>query len=60
MEKVRLQLLKDWKNLKKGDVVSVPAGILPQRMIENKTAKHYTPKKVYSSKKSKKDMKNGD
>ena len=45
MEKVLLQLLKPWKCYIRGDVVPVPAGIMPLRMIKNKTAIRYVPVK---------------
>ena len=45
MELVKLKLLKYWKIYSPGDVVEVPPGVLPQRMIENGTAERYIPKK---------------
>ena len=45
MELVKLKLLKNWKCYAPGDVVEVPPGVLPQRMIENGTAERYVPKK---------------
>lgn len=45
MERVLLQLLKPWKIYKRGDIVKVPQGIMPERMIRNKTAKRYVAKK---------------
>jgi hypothetical protein len=45
MEKVWLKLLKPWKSYEAGDVVSVPAGIMPLRMIRNKMAIRYVPGK---------------
>ena len=44
MELVKLRLLKHWKIYETGDVVEVPPGVLPQRMIENGTAIRYLPK----------------
>jgi quercetin dioxygenase-like cupin family protein len=46
MEKVLLRLKKPWKIYKAGDVVSVPAGLLPKRMIENGTAERYIKKRI--------------
>jgi hypothetical protein len=46
MEKVLLRLKKPWKIYKAGDVVSVPAGLLPKRMIENGTAGRYIKKRI--------------
>jgi hypothetical protein len=45
MEKVWLKLLKPWKSYEAGDVVSVPPGIMPLRMLRTKTAKRYVPVK---------------
>ena len=49
MEKVFLRLLKNWKSYKSGDVVSVPPGFLPMRMVENGTAEHYYKEKEEES-----------
>jgi hypothetical protein len=40
-ELVYLRLLKPWKIYRSGDVVSVPAGIMPERMIRNGVAERY-------------------
>jgi hypothetical protein len=60
-EKVLLKLLKYWKNYKPGDVVTVPAGILPERMIRNGVAARYVEKTTVSSSKQtkRKEKENG-
>ena len=53
MELVKLKLLKHWKLYSPGDVVEVPPGVLPQRMIENGTAERYIPKQKKNEDKEK-------
>jgi hypothetical protein len=44
-ELVQLRLLKPWKIYDVGEVVTVPPGTLPERMIKNGTAERYLPDK---------------